>query len=65
MLKFITLTKKDGGGKVLINPNKIVWIEPSEDGSFVMLDEDYEGYFKESIDTIASLIELATIDWSK
>lgn len=65
MLKFITLTKKDDGGKVLINPNKIVWIEPFEDGSCVTLDEDYEGYFKESIDAIASLIELATIDWSK
>lgn len=65
MMRLITLTAKSNGNKILINPNKIIWVESDDDGSTVYLDSNCNGYFKESPDTIASLIGLATIDWSK
>ena len=64
MIRLITLTKKEDGNKCLVNPNKIVYIEPDgEEGSYVQLDEQLYGTFKESPETIAALIELATLEW--
>lgn len=64
MLRLITLTKKKDGAKCFVNPNKIVYIEPDEEeGSYVQLDEELYGEFKESPETIVALIELATLEW--
>lgn len=63
MIRLITLTKKKDGAKCLVNPNKIVYIElDGEEGSYVQLDEQMYGTFKESPETIAALIELATLE---